>query len=322
MKKYDVSAVCNALVDVLYQISQEQLDELKISKGMMTLADAETQKKLLGKLGAPDRCELGGSAMNAIRGLASLGSSTVFAGMVGRDDYGKTIHKRMEELNIKNNLGECDDATGTCIVLVTPDGERTMHTCLGASRLYTTANIPNEITDSKVFHFCGYQWDTDEQKSAIKKAIALAKENNTTTSFDVADPFVVQAHREDFKALIKDGADIVFANEEEAKLLYNLSPEDTAACIAETGATAVIKLGSKGAIIQKGSQKIKIDPVPTDVVDTTAAGDMFAAGFLWGFTQDRPLDECGRAAATLASDTIRQLGASLSSEVISTLKGS
>ena len=315
MKEFDIAAVCNALVDVLYKVTDEQLEDLKLQKGMMTLASPEAQKKLHDYLGKPDNTELGGSSMNAIRGLAGLGCKTAFAGMVGRDDFGQTIHKRMEELKITNHLGDCEEATGTCIVLVTPDGERTMHTCLGASRLYDESHIPQEISKSKIFHFCGYQWDTEEQKKAIHKAIKIAHESDTLISFDVADPFVVQNHREEFKTLIQNGVDIVFANEEESKLLYNLSPEDTAACIAKTGATAVIKLGSKGAIVQQGDQVIRIDPVPTEVIDTTGAGDMFAAGFLWGMSQQRPLDQCGKAAASLASDTIRHLGATLSDGV-------
>jgi sugar/nucleoside kinase (ribokinase family) len=320
MKTYDITSVCNALMDVLIEISDDDIKKLGLTKGVMHLVDSARQKEVLSHFkGKAHVTELGGSAMNAIRTLASLGHKTVFAGMVNDDEYGNRIRERMNSLGIKSYLGgHNDEATGTCLILITPDGERTMNTNLGASRLYDATHIPHqEIAQSQVFHFCGYQWDTEDQKSALMSSIKTAHQNNTLISFDLADPFVVDRNRDDFIRLIHEEADLVFANKEEAKLLFNKSPEETARRIAETGSIAVVKLGADGALVVKGKEEYRIAPVPTTVVDTTAAGDMFAAGFLHGFLKGRDLPTCGKIAATLASDVISRVGAIVSGDALS-----
>jgi sugar/nucleoside kinase (ribokinase family) len=324
MKSYDITSVCNALMDVLIEISEEDLRTLGLTKGVMHLVDSERQLKVLHHFkDKPRVTELGGSAMNAIRTLAQLGHKTVFAGMVNDDEFGLHIRDRMKTLGIKSYLGgHSEESTGTCLILITPDGERTMNTNLGASRLYNPTHIPHdEIARSHVFHFCGYQWDTSDQKSALTSSIKTAHENNTIISFDLADPFVVDRNRIDFIDLIQSEADIVFANKEEACLLFNTSPEDTARRIAATGSIAVIKLGSEGALVAKGSDEFRIAPVKTKVIDTTAAGDMFAAGFLHGFLRGKPIPVCGQVAAVLASDVISRVGAIISDDALSVARG-
>jgi sugar/nucleoside kinase (ribokinase family) len=319
MKSYDITSVCNALMDVLIEITDDDIRRLGLKKGIMHLVDSQRQREVLEHFKSKPRVtELGGSAMNAIRTLASLGHKTVFAGMVNDDEFGVRIRDRMSSLGIKSYLGgHAHESTGTCLILITPDGERTMNTNLGASRLYDATHIPHkEIAQSQVFHFCGYQWDTPDQKSALTASIKTAHENNTIISFDLADPFVVDRNRNDFIELIESEADIVFANKEEAKLLFNKSPEDTARRIAATGSIAVVKLGADGALVVKGQEEFCISPVPTKVVDTTAAGDMFAAGFLHGFLKGRDLATCGKIAATLASDVISRVGAIVSDNAL------
>lgn len=323
MKQYGITSVCNALMDILIEITDDDIKHLGLTKGIMHLVDSKRQQEVLNHFKSKKQTtELGGSSMNAIRTLASLGHKTVFAGMVNDDEFGNRIRERMSSLGIKAFLGGHQaESTGTCLILITPDGERTMNTNLGASRLYGATHIPHkEIAESHVFHFCGYQWDTEDQKAALTESIATAHKNNTIISFDLADPFVVNRNRDAFIKLIHDEADIVFANKEEAKLLYNISPEDTARRIAETGSIAVVKLGADGAIVVKGKEEFRISPVPTKVVDTTAAGDMFAAGFLHGFLKDRDMGTCGKIAATLASDVISRVGAKLSDDVFAKVK--
>lgn len=314
MKTFDVVGICNALVDILVTVEERDVQALGLTKGIMHLVDAPRQLEVLTHVvGRPQALELGGSALNAIRTLAQLGKKTVFAGMVSDDEFGDRIAKRMEQLKIVSRLGRSSERTGSCVILITPDGERTMNTHLGASRLYGEAEVPHtEIANSKVLHFCGYQWDTEEQKQAIGKAVATAQAHETLVSFDVADPFVVGRNRDLFLKLIQDDADIVFSNKEEAKMLFGGSAEDAAERIAALGAIAVIKLGAEGALVRKGSEVHRIAPVATKVVDTTAAGDMFAAGFLFGFTSGKSLDVCGRMAATIASDVISRVGATVS----------
>jgi sugar/nucleoside kinase (ribokinase family) len=183
--------------------------------------------------------------------------------------------------------------------------------------LYTRDIIPTEdIQASRIFHISGYQWDTQEQKETIFESLSIAKNADCEFSFDLADPFVVQNNKASFAKVIEEHADIVFANEEEAKLLYGLSPEDTARRIAGLGAIAVIKLGAKGAVIQNKNEVFKIGAVPTEVVDTTGAGDMFAAGFLYGHISNLGLEKSGQIAAYLASDVISRYGAHLSEEAV------
>jgi sugar/nucleoside kinase (ribokinase family) len=325
MKTYDITSVCNALMDVLIEIEDADIKRLGLTKGVMHLVDSQRQREVLAQFGTKKKVtELGGSSMNAIRTLASLGHKTVFAGMVNDDEYGRRIRERMESLGIKSFLGgHGEESTGTCLILITPDGERTMNTNLGASRLYDATHIPHkEIAESHVFHFCGYQWDTEDQKRALKSSIETAHKHNTIISFDLADPFVVDRNRSDFIALIEAEADIVFANREEAKLLFQTSPEETARRIAATGSIAVVKLGADGALVVKGKEEFRISPVPTKVVDTTAAGDMFAAGFLHGFLKGRDLATCGKIAATLASDVISRVGAVISDDALNHVKNS
>ena len=322
MTDIDVSSICNALVDILVKTEDTTLEKLNLKKGIMHLVDDDRQAEVLKHFAnSKPVTELGGSCLNAIRTLASLGSKTHFSGMVGEDAYGKMIHERMDTLNISNNLDTSRASTGTCLVLVSPDGERTMNTNLGASRLFDESLVPSEaLKNSKVFHFCGYQWDSDSQKKAIKLAIDIAKANGTKVSFDIADPFVVQNNREDFLKLIEQSADIVFANQEESKMLFGCSPEDSAKKIAEFGAIGVIKKGAKGAVVAHKGQSIQIPPIATEVKDTTAAGDMFAAGFLYGYTNEQTLEVCGHIAATLAADVICRVGATVSEAALGKAK--
>ncbi len=319
-QNFDVVAICNALMDVIYEISNEELQQFNLTKGQMHLVDEARQRTMLAFF--KDRKEvgreIGGSSLNVIRALALLEKKTAFAGSVADDPFGAAITKRMAELKIDSKIIiSSNESTGVCLVLVSPDHERTMVTYLGASRLYGTKLVPTAaIQSSRVLHFCGYQWDTDGQKAAIAKGIEEAKHASCLVSFDLADPFVVRQHQSDFQEIVAKKADIVFANEEEAHLLYGLTPEATAAKIASYGPIAVIKLGAKGALIQKGQQQTVVSPVPTQVVDTTGAGDMFAAGFLYGLVSEKSMAFCGRAAATLASDVISHYGAKLSPEVI------
>lgn len=317
-KAFDVVSICNALMDILVQADDSDIKKFEMNKGVMHLVDSDRQKVILDYfLGRKHVTELGGSCMNAIRTLSQLGAKTAFAGMVGDDDFGHRIQKRMHDLGIKGRILTTGVPTGSCAILVSPDGERTMNTHLGASRLFDEELVPKEeIASAHVFHFSGYQWDTDGQKRAIREAIATAKKHKTLVSFDVADPFVVQRHREEFITLIEEGADVVFANEAESKLLYQGTPEEAAKAIAATGATAVIKLGAKGALVRHGQEEVRVQPEKTVVVDTTAAGDMFAAGFLYGFYRKKPLAVSGKIAALLAADVISRVGATVSSEAI------
>ncbi|MDQ3233802.1 MAG: adenosine kinase, partial [Pseudobdellovibrionaceae bacterium] len=290
--------------------------------GIMHLVDDAKQLTVIDHFAQKKQTvELGGSSLNAIRTLASLGAKTSFAGSVGRDSYGQLIDKRLNEIGIRGSLQHVAAHTGICFILVTPDGERTMNTNLGASCLFDESIVPEQdIKQAKIFHFAGYQWANPSQIKAIRRALDIAKANDTLISFDLADPFVVRANRDAFIEIIKDYADIVFSNREETKLLFDSTPEAAANFITDAGAIAAIKLGAEGALIGHGTRRIVVKPVPTQVVDTTAAGDMFAAGFLYGMCQNKSLEVCGRMAAEMASDVISRLGATVSSEALKSVQ--
>ena len=316
MKTLDVVSICNALVDILVTATDQDIETLKLSKGIMHLVDDARQQEVIAHFKQTKTTEeLGGSSMNAIRTLAALGGKTSFAGAIGHDSYGELISRRMAWLGISAHLQKVDAHTGLCFILVTPDGERTMNTSLGASCIYDDSIVPvNDIKSAKIFHFSGYQWANAPQIRAIRKALELAKASDTLISFDLADPFVVRNLKTEFAGLIEEYADIVFANREEAHLLYDSTPEYACNRIAESGAIAAIKLGAEGALIGKGKDRYQVAPVATKVIDTTGAGDMFASGFLYGICQGKSLEVSGKIAAILASDVISRLGASVSVE--------
>lgn len=319
MKVYDVLAVGNALMDISVTVEEEDIRRLDLHKGIMHLVESDRQAGILSHVdGRARTTELGGCAMNVVRILASLGTKTAFVGMVGRDEFGQRILERMRQLGIKPLLAQTDLPTGSCVVLVTADGERTMNTHLGASRLYNESHMPHEeIAKARFLHLEGYQWDTDGQKKAIEGAVGTARRRDTRISLDVADPFAVTRSGDDFRRLIGEGIDVVFANEEEARLLYDCSPDETARKIAEQGAIAVVKLGADGALIQTRKEKHRIAAAPVaEVVDTNGAGDTFASGFLYGLAAGRPLPDCGKMAATLAADVITRIGVTVSDDAL------
>jgi sugar/nucleoside kinase (ribokinase family) len=318
VKSLDVVSICNALVDILVTAQDSDITQLSLTKGIMHLVDDQRQQQVIQHFAKQHTTqELGGSCMNAIRTLAALGARTSFAGTIGEDSYGKSIQNRMEDLGIKAHLKHAPAHTGLCFILVSPDGERTMNTSLGASCLFDESIVPtDDIAQAKVFHFSAYQWANPGQIKAIKRALEIAKQNDTLVSFDLADPFVVRNCREEFIPLIEEYADIVFSNREETKLLFDLSPEASCRRLADMNCIAAIKLGAEGALIGKGKEQFHVKPVATNVVDTTAAGDMFAAGFLYGVCHQKSLETCGELAAVLASDVISRLGATVSADAL------
>lgn len=311
-KQLDVLSICNVLKDIIIKVSDEELKDLGLSKGIMVLISEEEQQNILKKFQDKDKkVELGGSGTNAMRTMAILGQKVSQAGMVGDDVYGDICFQRIEELGIKNNIKKSKIGnTGTSIILITPDGERTMNTCLGMSRNYTVNEIPEQdIINSKYLHLTGYQWDTDNQIEAVNHAIHVAKNNNTKISFDLSDPFCVNRHRETFINLIEDHVDIVFANLKEANMLTGKDLDESLDILSKMAEIVVIKCGAEGSWVKTKDHKIKISANKVKVVDTTAAGDMYAGGFMYGITKGLPIEDCGKIANFCAETVIQQVGA-------------
>lgn len=312
-----VYGIGNPLIDIIVQVEESELAELGIHKGAMHLIDEKRREELLQFVQKRKASyALGGSCPNTIITLASLGIGATLAGKIGEDSYGHLYKERLKELGVADELVVCDKPTGSSIIFITPDKERTMNTFLGANRHYGQKDVEIEtLTKSDFFHFTGYMWDTKSQQSSIMFTLEnLAKE--CVVSFDVADPFAVARNRDAFLSLISDHCDVVFANSEEARILFdNYDPYECCKSMGKLCDIAVVKNGKLGSYVSyKGTiTKIAVQgPVPP--VDTTGAGDVYAAGFIYGLLYNLKVEEAAFIASLLAGEIVQQRGAQLSPE--------
>ncbi|MEN9826854.1 MAG: hypothetical protein RI953_2599 [Pseudomonadota bacterium] len=309
----DVTSIENALVDMLVRAEETDLSQLGMHKGRMQLVEGADQARVLANLGKlTAEVELGGSAANALRAMALVGAEVSYSSCVARDQYGDSFSARLEQLSIRNRLAVVQGTTGTCLVVVTPDGERTLNTHLGACRSYHRGFVPeHDIKSSKIFFTTGYVWDTPEQVDAIEHALNVAKQNNVKIALDVADPFVVSRSKERFQQLFKSHVSLVFANAQEAEMLVGCTGQKAALTLGEQVELAVVKDGAQGAWICHRGEALHIPTRQVNVVDTTGAGDLFAGGFLLGLVRGRSLKTCGELGTLLASDTVTHMGVRL-----------
>lgn len=313
MKPFDVAAIGNAIVDVIAPTDDAFLLKHNIAKGVMTLID-EFRALTLYEALPPSREIAGGSAANTMAGVASFGGSGLFVGRVKDDRLGERFAASMAQTGIdySTKMATSGAATACCLIAVTPDGHRSMNTYLGASRELDSSDIDEEkIARAKVLYIEGYLWDAPAAKAAIAKAIAVAKRAGNKVAFTLSDPFCVGRWRDEFLGLWKNDLDILFANEEEAKALFEVESFDAALQAARrTGGILALTRSEKGCVVASGNELHVLDaePVPK-VVDTTGAGDQFAAGFLYGLTHGRRLDHCGRLGAVAAAEVISHYGA-------------
>lgn len=314
--RFDVVGVGNALVDVLSHAEDSFIEEQNklfgMEKGSMTLIDQARAEKLYHSMG-PGVESSGGSAANTIAGLASFGGTGAYIGKVAEDQLGEVFWHDLRSLGIHYRTAPLNSghSTGRCLVLVTPDAQRTMNTYLGASSELSPEDIDkNLIASAEVTYLEGYLFDKDEAKAAFVKAAELAHSAGHRVALTLSDSFCVDRHRHDFLNLVQGHVDLLFANEEEIMSLF-LQHEFTLALEAarENCSTAVITRGEKGALVISGKEVCEIEAgeVP-EVVDTTGAGDQFAAGFLYGFTRNMSPEECGRLGALAASEVISHMG--------------
>jgi sugar/nucleoside kinase (ribokinase family) len=312
-KTYDVVGIGNAIVDIIARCDEGFLTKHDLDKGFMRLIDADEAAKLYAAMG-PAIERSGGSVANSIAGLASFGAKCGFVGRVAADQFGGIFRHDIRSLGIAYTTEPAQDGapTARCLVLVTPDGERTMNTFLGASVDFTPADMDADmIGNAKIVYLEGYLFDKDAAKSAFRAAAKLAKAAGAKVALTLSDPFCVDRHRADFRKLVKEDADIVFANEKEITTLYEVNSFDEAADAAlQDCELAVLTRSEAGSVIVGAGQTTEVaaDLVPT-VVDATGAGDLFAAGFLYGLTQGLPVEACGRLGSLAAAEVISHIGA-------------
>ena len=311
MKK--ILGIGSALVDILAQIPDEQiLQELNLPKGSMTYVDAKTSVEIGNKLAyLGNQMASGGSAANTMSGLAQLGVEAGFLSKIGEDEIGRFFEKQMTESHVKPLMLKSETPSGRVQALVTADGERTFATCLGAAAEMCADDIKPELFDGwDIFYVEGY---LVANPTMLRKAVETAKAQGMTIAIDLASYNVVEESRDFLMELINNYVDIVFANEHEALALTGMEPENALHFIAEHSDIAVVKIGAKGAYIQRGNDIVTIPPMKADVVDTTGAGDMWAAGFLAGLVKGENLQKCGMMGAIVAKNIIEVVGAKMDS---------
>jgi sugar/nucleoside kinase (ribokinase family) len=301
----------NALVDIMTQLKDDSiLKKFKFPKGSMTLVDNEMSNYLLNEtIGLLKQKSSGGSAANTIHGLSHLGIDTAFIGKVGTDDLGKFFRKDMENSNIRPILFNSITDTGRVLAMISPDAERTMATYLGASIELDPQDFTSDIF--KEFDFFYVEGYLVQNRELIHKALRLAKNTGLKTCLDLASFNVVQQNKDFLIETIREYVDIVFANEEEAKALTGRLPEEAVNRIGDICDIAVVKLGAKGSLVRSGGDLVKIEPISANCVDTTGAGDLYAAGFLYGIVNSLPISVSGKIGSLLAARVIENIGAKM-----------
>lgn len=312
--RYDVIAIGNAIVDVMAPCDDALIAELGLAKGGMTLVDTARAKELYDAMG-PARELSGGSAANTLAGLASLGAKCAFIGQVADDQLGEVFAHDIRAAGIAFNtpMRGSDPPTGRCLIFVTPDGERTMNTLLGASQFLAPSALDEEaIRGASILYLEGYMWDPVEPRAAMRRAIDIARTAGRKVAFTASESFMIDLHGDDFRALIADGLiDILFVNEGElATLTGKVEFEAGLASLRSRVPVLVATRGPAGAVAIAGEERVEVPAEPVArVVDTTGAGDLFAAGFLSGHAAGEPLRECLRRGAVCAAEVIGHYGA-------------
>jgi sugar/nucleoside kinase (ribokinase family) len=310
---YDVLGIGNAIVDVLSHADDAFLAKHGLVKGSMTLIDEARAETLYAAMG-PGVEISGGSCGNTVAGVASFGGRGAYVGKVRNDQLGGVFAHDLRATGVVFDTAQATDgpATARSLILVTPDAQRTMNTYLGACTRLGPADIDTkQVAAAQVTYVEGYLWDPPEAKKAVIKAFDAAHAAGRKVSITLSDAFCVDRYRDEFHALIRDKVDILFANEAEIKSLYQAQTFEAAlAAVRKDAKVAALTRSEKGSIVIRGSETHAVPAAPAaKVVDTTGAGDLYAAGFLFGFTHGKPLAECARLGGIAAAEIISHVGA-------------
>jgi sugar/nucleoside kinase (ribokinase family) len=310
--RFDVTAVGNAIVDVIARCDEAFLVNEGLTKGSMQLVSQEQSASLYTRMGQAVETS-GGSAGNTVAGVASLGGRAAFIGKVADDQLGEIFAHDIQAIGVHFDVPPLigGPSSGRSLINVTPDGQRTMCTFLGAANELTAADIePALIEQAAVVYMEGYLFDLAEARRAFAKAAGLARANARTIAFTLSDGFMVDRHREALREFVRTQVDLLFANESE--LLSLCETDDFNAALQMLGGEvkiAAVTRGEKGSVIVAGDQRIEVKAAPLEkVVDTTGAGDQYAAGFLFGLAQGRPLEACARLGGLAAAEVISHVG--------------
>lgn len=309
---FDVVGIGNALVDIISHVDDAFIDTHDLVKGSMTLVDTDRALHLHRNLGTSVEMS-GGSAANTVCGVASLGGRAAYIGKVSDDDLGGAFGHDLLAVGVRFAPGgPADDVpTGRCIIAVTDDAERTMNTYLGASSLLTPDDIDTDVVAAaRVLYMEGYLYDRPEAKEAFRHAARASHDAGRLVSLTLSDSFCVDRHREDFRALVTDEVDLLFGNSDELVALYETTTLDEAVeSVRVDCRLAAITLGARGSIVVTPENVVEVPAIGVShVVDTTGAGDLYAAGFLFAHTRGDALDDCARIGAIAAAEVIGHVG--------------
>ncbi len=306
----------NALVDVLGSATDEDLVTLDLVKGTMVIVDQERSESIYASMG-PTTEASGGSAANTVAGVAALGGRAAYLARVADDQWGQVFTHDIRSIGVAfdpkpTRAVPGEAVTGHCLVLMTEDAERTMATHLGVSGDFGESDLhEGHLTSSQVVYLEGYLWEQPSAKNAMRRAIDIAHGGDAAVALTVSDPFCVQHHRDEFLELLTGDLEMLFANEEEVMMLFG-SPDFDAAvdAVTETGVLAVLTRGAAGCVVVTASGPVAVPAAPVDrVVDTTGAGDLFAAGFLYGITNGLSPEDSARLGGVCAAEIISHVGA-------------
>jgi sugar/nucleoside kinase (ribokinase family) len=309
---YDVVGIGSAIVDIIARCDDAFITNQGLDKGTMRLIDEIEVERLYALMGPAVEIS-GGTVPNTCVGLASLGGKAAFIGKIAKDQFGQVFGHDLRAIGVtfKTEPMQNSAPTARCLILVTPDGERTMNTFLGAAAELSTAEIaPELIRDSKVVYLEGYSFDPPTAKQAFYEAAKIGRTNDTTVALTLSDPFCVERHRQAFHDFIKAGVDLLFANKREIMALYQTESFDEAcARVRQDCKLVAITRSAKGSVVITPDQIIEVQAAPVQhVVDTTGAGDLYAAGFLFGLARGMELGECGRLGSIAAAEVISHIG--------------
>lgn len=313
--KYDVYGVGNALVDIQATIQDAILEKLGFAKGAMTLVDDETQGKVLTEIGdgPTNRCA-GGSAANTIMGVVDLGGKAAYVGKVATDEIGDFFLSDMRERGVIIDTPRADAGdSGTSVILITDDAQRTMLTNLGVSIALQLSDInEEELKQSQYVYVEGYLFSGPDTKAAALHAIDIAKKNNVKVALTVSDSFLIDMVKDEFWDLIKGPVDLLFCNEQEAQSLTGEEdPIECARAIHQHASSVALTLGENGSLLMHEGEVVPVSGVGVSAIDTTGAGDMYAAGLLYGITNGLSWKQSGHLASNVAARIVSQLGARL-----------
>lgn len=319
-EKTQLIGISNAIVDILANVDETFLDEIGAAPGSMTLIDENQAEDIYSRMG-PATEKSGGSVANTVAGFANLGGKAAYIGRVRNDQLGEIFVHDMRSLgvDIRRPPAESGAPTARSHILITPDGQRTMQTYLGACTELGVSDItPESMQENEVVLLEGYVWDIPEGPQLAARAIEIARETRARVALSLSDSLCVERHRKTFMDGVENGADIIFADEDEMMALVEAkSFEDVLRAIEDFDNLFVMTRSDKGSVIVHGDYVFQQDAIPVSkVVDTTGAGDAYTAAFLYGYTQGRGLDDCAKLGTWCATQVIQQLGARLEPDVL------